>query len=506
MGQIGKFASQIGGQLLNQGIGQLFNGIQNGTFGAPAALDNTASNGAFSNQQITAAVETQSAILINKNSNNDPLPVIYGEKRIGGVRIYANTSNNAGDLAGTSHFIQVLALCEGEMTGIKKVYFDDELVWDGAGSGTYTDNGDYWTLDTFEGEDTGVSVPNIEGKLVHINFHKGVDNASVDPDLQTAIGNGVWTTDHKLQGICYVSMILESNPKYYESSVPTVTFVVQGKKIYNVATLAADPGNPGAALYTPTVDVNPVDVLYDYLTNTRYGKGLDHNTGGVFTPGQDIDFTSWSTQRTYANNRFKINGMVNTGAKIFDNVEMITAASNAFLIYSNGKYRLKIPKDNESDEQEREMIIEEREMLSAFTVNYAGKKDVLNTVHVSFSDPTADYNDEIAIIQDATALAEDNNQTHDVKIDQPLITDRTLIENFAQYKIDRSRLAKLYSFELPHSYITLEVGDIAKLQHRYLSSSGQPIRILSLTLTADDKIQVVAEPDLTWLTDYFPQT
>ena len=32
-------------------------------------------------------------MLVNKQSNSDPIPVVYGQRRIGGVRVYVTTNN-----------------------------------------------------------------------------------------------------------------------------------------------------------------------------------------------------------------------------------------------------------------------------------------------------------------------------------------------------------------------------------------------------------------------------
>ena len=57
-------------------------------------------------------------ILINKQSNNAHLPVVYGTRLLGGTRIFLETSTNNTYLYGA------LVLCEGEINGITKIYFN----------------------------------------------------------------------------------------------------------------------------------------------------------------------------------------------------------------------------------------------------------------------------------------------------------------------------------------------------------------------------------------------
>ena len=121
-----------------------------------------------------------------------------------------------------------------------------------------------------------------------------------------------------------------------------MTFTVKGKQIRNVSAL------PGAETYIGGADENPVDVLYDYLTNTRYGKGLDHNSSGVYTAGLNIDLDSFKTARTQAAGYYKINGVLDTSTQLYDNIGEILESMNGLLVFQNGKYILKLQNRSEA--------------------------------------------------------------------------------------------------------------------------------------------------------------
>ena len=53
------------------------------------------------------------SLMVNKQSNNDPIPVVYGRKRLGGVRAFIDTSNGGGDTDKTSHLNVALVVAEG---------------------------------------------------------------------------------------------------------------------------------------------------------------------------------------------------------------------------------------------------------------------------------------------------------------------------------------------------------------------------------------------------------
>ena len=58
-------------------------------------------------------------------SNTAPIPVIYGERRIGGTPIYYQVT---GDNNEYLHI--VLLLCEGEIESVEQVYLNDEPIFE----------------------------------------------------------------------------------------------------------------------------------------------------------------------------------------------------------------------------------------------------------------------------------------------------------------------------------------------------------------------------------------
>ena len=75
--------------------------------------------------------QTAKGILLNKTSSNAPLPVIYGQRKVGGTAVFMETSGTDNE-----YLYMILALCEGGIESCEKIYIDDkEVTW----SGTLTD-------------------------------------------------------------------------------------------------------------------------------------------------------------------------------------------------------------------------------------------------------------------------------------------------------------------------------------------------------------------------------
>ena len=257
-------------------------------------------------------------VMVNKNSSNDPIPIVYGRRRVGGTRVFVGTSGGdktqSGNAGKTNFLNMALVMCEGQMGDLKKLYFNDEVIFDG----TLTHGSSITGSNDVDGN-------KYEGTY-EIQYFDGRDDQTVSTVLQNSInedgGDEPWTNNHRLRGIAYLAIKLEFNAEKYNGGVPLITAEMDGRKI----TSTAD--------YSSTVDgadQNPVDVLYDYLTNTRFGKGLDGSATGR------IDRTTFTSVRSAIGSFYKINGSLDTDIRLYENIQEILDASKLMLKYTNGK-------------------------------------------------------------------------------------------------------------------------------------------------------------------------
>lgn len=119
--------------------------------------------GAFSSSQERKAEKKQAKqlsagranVMVNKQSNNDPIYPMYGLQRMGGTRVFIESSDGAGNVQSTvpdatpedpektkvintEYLNMALALCEGHIDDITQVWFNDTVVWDSSVNGTKT--------------------------------------------------------------------------------------------------------------------------------------------------------------------------------------------------------------------------------------------------------------------------------------------------------------------------------------------------------------------------------
>jgi hypothetical protein len=412
-------------------------------------------------------------VMVNKNSSNDPIPIVYGRRRVGGTRVFVGTSGGdktqSGNAGKTNFLNMALVMCEGQMGDLKKLYFNDEVIFDG----TLTHGSSITGSNDVDGN-------KYEGTY-EIQYFDGRDDQTVSTVLQNSInedgGDEPWTNNHRLRGIAYLAIKLEFNAEKYNGGVPLITAEMDGKKI----TSTAD--------YTSTVDgadQHPVDVLYDYLKNTRYGKGLTDTDGN-----QDIDRTTFTSVRTALGSFYKINGNLDTDLPLYENIQEILDASNLMLIYTNGKYTLKARKQNET----ATYTFTQDDILDSMQVNMPDKKAKKNKITVTYPDASSDYNynENIKVVESSSFLTADNNAVLEGRIEFNLITDSTLAESLATYKMNASRKTMTVNFEAPHIKLPVECGDIVAITNADFGFSAKLFRVLQMEITPDNTLSIVAQ-------------
>ena len=193
----------------------------------------------------------EKGLLVNKQSNDINIPVIYGERLVGGSRVFVESSGTDNE------FLYIaLVLSEGEINDITEIRIDDQVVtW----SGDLADN----TQVTVNSSDANYYKDGVS--LVTVEPHYGTDGQSASSLLST-LSN--WGSNHKLSGLCYLALKFKWNQDVW-GGMPKVQAKIQGKKVKTY--------NSSLVEQSASYQTNPAWCILDYLTDTRYGKGLSVN-------------------------------------------------------------------------------------------------------------------------------------------------------------------------------------------------------------------------------------
>ena len=412
----------------------------------------------------------EKGILLNKQSNDANIPVVYGTRLLGGTRVFIETSGTDNN-----YLYVALVLSEGEINGISEIRIDDRVV---TFDGSFADN-------------TQVSVDSSDSNyyrdsesLITVEPHFGTDSQA-SSSLLSELDN--WGANHKLSGLSYLALKFKWNQDIF-NSIPKVQAIVQGKKVktYNASLVEQ------SASFTS----NPAWCLLDYLTNERYGKGLSTS---------EIDLQSFydaslicETQVTpYSGgsdiNIFDANAVLDTSKKTLENVRELLKGCRGYLPYTQGKYSLVIETTGTAS-----ITLTEDDIIGGYNLSSPSKNEKYNRVIVSYVDPSRNWQvnevqyppiDDSGLIsadQHATMKADDGGFLLEGRFDfGKVITSPYQAEEMAEVILRRTRESTRLSINVSFSAYDLAIGDIVNVTHSSLGYSAKPFRILSIKFNSD---------------------
>ena len=482
------------------------------------------SNSPSSAQSALSSAQAQ-GILINSQSNVDPIPVIYGRRRVGGTRVFIEVSGSSNE-----YLHLVLVLCEGSVTEIDNVYLDDVLSSDAKFNG-----------------------------LVTVTKHLGTPGEGADAALTADVPK--WTSECKLSNCAYLYLKLKYDRNAF-SGLPTITADVRGRTLY-------DPRD-GQTRYSN----NPALVLRDYLSNTIYGRGIASsaiddtsiaaaanacdvritapNFSDIFTvstttealtfsqpipidtgdgvkvsstatlpsplvagityyaikatdtsyqlattlanafAGTAIDLTSAGTgQHTLAQVNYAAyacDGTIDTNQTAYDNVRALLTACRGMLVFSGGKYRLVLDVATTASS----FGFTESNITGSWVISQAGKRAKYNRVTAGFYNPAKKWQPDLAMVESTTLRATDNGLILEAKIDLPFTANSYRAQNIGQLTLNQSRYGLVVKFSAFQEGLRCEVGDVVPITHSTPGWSAKLFRIMQIEIKDNDEVYVVA--------------
>jgi len=395
-------------------------------------------------------------VLINKQSNNAHLPVVYGTRLLGGTRVFLETSTNNTYLYGA------LVLCEGEINGITKIYVDDQEV-------TFSSS--------FSNGGTVTSNDSRFGTTIQLQTFYGTDGQS-----QSSLLNELssWSSATRpLSGIAYCAFKIEWDADKY-TGIPKIQALVQGKKVstYDVSSVET----------TGVFTNNPAWCLLDYLTNTRYGKGIDiadidipsfYTASGIC----DTSITPYSGADSIS--LMSCDYVLDTSAKIIDNTRDLLKGMRGFLPYTQGKYKLIVETTGTAS-----ITLDEDNIIGGIKVVSEKKNEKYNRVQLNYINSDKNWQSDTVVYPETdaehqTLKTADGGFLQEATIDLPTITNPYQALEFGEIILNRSRNTLRVDLKANYEAINLAIGDIVNVTHTITGFSSKPFRVVGMAINPD---------------------
>ena len=411
-------------------------------------------------QQNTNNLNTGTNLQVSPATNNK-LPVVYGTTYIGGTITDLSITSNNQDLYYVMSICEVTGGATPDTISFGDIYFGGKLcIFDGS---------DLTKVVGLKDQSTGTVDNTVSGHL-YINLYSNGSNSPVNSS-QSAISvmqsSGLtYTWDNtKLMSNCAFAIVhLNYNQNANITSIQQTQF-----KITNSRT-------------------NTGDVLYDYLTNTRYGAAI---------PASQIDTASLAALTTYSNQtitfnkygggtatqaRFKFNGYIDTTQTILQNLQTMTDSCDCLLKYNEimGMWSAIV----QSPTYSVAMDINDSNMISSINITTMDISNTYNIAQCQFPDLSLNSNfntTQIDLATYAPSLLYPNEPVNLQTIKLNLCNNDVQAQLLGTRFLKAARLDLQVSCSVNYIGLELEAGDIVTVTNANYGWVAKLFRITKVT-------------------------
>jgi hypothetical protein len=388
---------------------------------------------------------------VNTRSSVANRSVIYGETKVGGIIVFDHSY--ASD---NSKFNRIVAIAGHEVDSIQKVFLDlgDHSYRASSASGNVTT----LTKQDFQFNDVVGDTLSTSGKIA-IKAVDGGHTTSLGGATVPNFDTSVWTANHKLLGVAHIAASFVYDEDLFPQSVPSITALVRGKKLYDPRTA------------TTAWSDNPALAILDYLRDTSYGVGVvDAN----------IDFDSFKTAANVCEEivdgakRYTVNGFFITAQAHVDVLDQLRSSMAGHLWYSQGKWRVKA-----GSYIAPTLTLTEDDLRSPITVaTRASRRDSANTVKGVFSGKESGYKDtEYPPVTAATFVAQDNGYENILDLNFPFTNTATEAQRLAIIALEKARLQTTVNATFGIRAFGLQIGDVVQLTNERMGFSSKTFEV-----------------------------
>lgn len=401
------------------------------------------------------------SLQVQQSSQGLTLPVVYGRARVAGNLIWygdfttietKTTTRQGGkggggvkqeDISYTYEAAVMMALCEGEIKGIGRIWRDKEK---------------------FESL-----------SQLRLNLAKGGDEQPTWTHLQQP--------KHQAQAINYSGTAYIYSPNYEltkSAQIYSHNFEVIGKMGYS----------------SSIPDANPSEIIRDMLTNQNYGCGFpaenlgDTSVYGVYCRAAGIFLSPVYSEQTEAQ----------------QNISELLEQTNSAAVFSQGRLKIvpygdvKLSGNGAAyvpnltpvyDLTDDDFIVSGTE--DPLKVERKTNADAYNQIQVEYLDRANDYNIAVAEVKDQANIEQYGLRPKDA-VKMHGICDAKVANHVAQLLLQRALYVRNeYEFKLGWKYCLLEPMDLVTLTDEGLGLDKTPVRIIEIEEDEEGVLTVKAE-------------
>jgi hypothetical protein len=405
-------------------------------------------------------------------ANNNSIPVVYGDAWLGGVFVDAVLSSDQK----TMYYVLAISSISSDASATfsydrTKFYYGDRLVtFDG------TDQTKVVSLTDGDGNvDTKIS-----GNL-YISLYTSTNTGTITSVNGTAPnvfmgGSDIpvalrWpSSGRQMNGLAFAIVKLNYSADAGTTGLQPITFYC---KHYPKGGSVAKPG----------------DVWYDYMTDTRYGAGM---TGLV-------DSTSATALNTYSDQtitytpagggsatqaRYRINGVVDTGRPVLENVEKMLECSDSWMAYNaaSGLWSIVINKAESST-----FSFNDTNLIGEIRVSATDINQQINQIQIEFPSKLNRDQPDLVYMETPAGLLYPNEPPNRQTTTLEFTNDSVQAQYLGNRRLEQAREDLIVTITATYPGIQVDAGDVVDITNADYGWTNKLFRVMKVSeATVDD--------------------
>lgn len=404
--------------------------------------------------------------LSNETNNNNVVPTIYGETRVGGNRVFA-------DLVADADLYEIIAFASHECEDYVSLFAGNELMTQGTGGDT-----DKWRSDN---DNVLAQVYTIKGTpITAITSFSGPSTWNTSNMSSLSFQNITFLDTNVPDGISFIVVHHHFDATNYNQR-KQITARIKGKKVR----LLTNDTTIGS---TPTYSNNPTEIILDFLTDSANFNEIDSK----------IDVASFFTSKTLNDtNSFSCNLAFTAKTTLSAAIQELKATNRSDLIYSQGIWKIKQDEKNKTIE----FAITGDDIISGtFAWSQKKARDIANKIIVSWINPDDQWQTLQEPFEDTDLQASDGRiYTKEVQLrgvtnlpqaqifSELMLNQFRYTENEAGDRIAVTPLIVKFTTTIKNS--ALEVGDMGTIDYFELPNIKQFV-IMSINTKQSGELDI----------------
>ena len=411
-----------------------------------------------------------------------PIPIIWGTCKVAGPNVvwYGDLRQEAiiekvktgifsskKVVKGYKYYLGIqMAISRGPIDSIRRIWVDDEEFYTtviSTDSTVYFDRADW-----FGGVDQGAG-----GIVGNATFRMGSSGQSAVPYLSTFQATGGTTPAYR--GTCHITL----EHMYLGTSTSIRPWAFEVRRIPNGLGLATAGVNSNN-------DANPMNVIYEIMTNTEWGLGLpsaDIDTAGFIAAAETLE-TEGNGISMILDNQREAYDLLNEIQRQIDGV--------VFLDRSTGKWTVKLARADYNINSVP--LIDESNLVSVSSFSRGAWEETINVYLVNFTNRAREYQQTYALAQDMANVRIQVGQIVKAEVRYPGVKDPDLANQIAWRELRNSSMplakAKLV---VDRTFYDVNPGDVLAWSDDDLGFTRLPLRVTRADFGEIDKGQITLD-------------